>query len=287
MSRHFVCCPWCVASHFSWLLRKWVFSGWVGIFWVFSGRGVNLGAGWIWGGGGSGDGWIWSVGDYLFWASHLCMYVHIHTYIYAHTHHMCLHMHMCTNTAWLCLFLREGKSKDPKAKAREKQSNEEVTISQDKQGNKVVLPSPSPALLKTYLQTVRLADVLEVGIAIWLSLHVWISRSVYLRLLICSICVSTHHVAARSLSFLVFLYLCFCMSTCLSLPVYLNLSIYQWSCCYPLSCLTLCVYSNNLFCLSIPLSTSMSMYVSIIHNVCMRLHNHKYTCIYKFAYLHI
>jgi len=44
--------------------------------------------------------------------------------------------------------LREGRSKDTKAK--------------DKQGNEVVLPTPSPALLETYGYTDELAQILEV-----------------------------------------------------------------------------------------------------------------------------
>ena len=55
-------------------------------------------------------------------------------------------------SAWLCLFLREGRSKDTKAK--------------DKQGNEVVLPTPSPALLETYGYTDELAQILEVALSL-------------------------------------------------------------------------------------------------------------------------
>ena len=59
-------------------------------------------------------------------------------------------------SAWLCLFLREGRSKDTKAK--------------DKQGNEVVLPTPSPALLETYGYTDELAQILKVALSLARSL---------------------------------------------------------------------------------------------------------------------
>jgi len=61
------------------------------------------------------------------------------------------HLSLAEISAWLCLFLREGRSKDTKAK--------------DKEGNEVVLPTPSPALLETYGYTDELAEILEVALS--------------------------------------------------------------------------------------------------------------------------
>jgi len=58
------------------------------------------------------------------------------------------HLTLPEIAAWLCLFLREGRSKAAQAK--------------DKAGNKVELPAPSPALLETYDYTDELAKHLEV-----------------------------------------------------------------------------------------------------------------------------
>jgi hypothetical protein len=54
-------------------------------------------------------------------------------------------------SAWLCLFLREGRSKDTKAKD-----------TKDKEGRDVRLPTPSPALIETLDYTDDLGRMLEV-----------------------------------------------------------------------------------------------------------------------------